>query len=218
MSQKAASRAWDTPGLTPVAKLVYLRVAAAGTIVDSEKEETAILFHHTLLSWCGCSHTQLIEAFHELKRREDISGWRFVDVKDRGGSGQTYTAVAVFLPAPDTYYEGDFEDTETQPTTDDIVPAGADITKIDPRRARIYAKTGGVCFYCQESSAAHLDHMHPSSRGGSDADENMIGACDTCNIQKKDRTVEEYRAYLAYKKRAASVAEIRFFGEGGEAA
>jgi PAS domain S-box-containing protein len=26
----------------------------------------------------------------------------------------------------------------------------------------------------------------------------MIGACSTCNVQKKDRTVEEYRAWLAY--------------------
>jgi len=92
---------------------------------------------------------------------------------------------------------------------DDELP----VTDPNPKRARVFAKTGNRCFYCIERWAEHVDHMHPRCRGGSDADGNLIGACRTCNIRKKDRTVEEYRAYLAYRQRLPSVAHVRFYGE-----
>lgn len=214
MSQKCSTRAWDSYGLSPVAKLLFMRVSAAAEGEDGEKEEHALLFTHTIRAWCGCSHTQMVEALYELKRKEDITNWRFVDVNDKNlANPQKYDALLIFLPARDSYFEGDYADVEEQPSIDDIAYEKGAVTKIDPRRVRIFAKTGGVCFYCTDASAEQLDHMHPSSRGGSDADENMIGACTTCNVQKKDRTVEEYRAYLAYKRRVASVAEIKFYGE-----
>lgn len=84
---------------------------------------------------------------------------------------------------------------------------------VGARRARIYAKTNWRCFYCIEAPAEHLDHMHPKIRGGSNDDANMIGACRSCNIRKNDRTVEEYRAYLAHKNRLPDITHVRFWGE-----
>jgi len=87
---------------------------------------------------------------------------------------------------------------------------------VEPRRARIYAKTRWQCFYCIKAPAQHLDHMHPKIRGGSDADENMIGACRACNVRKNDRTVEEYRAYLAHRNRFPDISHVKFYGEANQ--
>jgi len=84
----------------------------------------------------------------------------------------------------------------------------------DPKRARVYAKTNGWCFYCASIPAAHIDHMNPRVRGGSNQIENLIGACAKCNLQKNDRTVEEYRAFLAHRHRLRDVKDVRFYGEG----
>jgi hypothetical protein len=81
------------------------------------------------------------------------------------------------------------------------------------RRTRIYDKTEGKCFYCGETWAEHLDHMHPKSRDGGDHDDNLIGACSSCNSAKRDRTVEEYRALLAYQRRLPDIRMVRFYGE-----
>ena len=83
----------------------------------------------------------------------------------------------------------------------------------DPRRRRIYEKTERRCFYCIGAWAEHLDHMHPKSRGGRDDDDNLIGACTSCNSQKRDRTVEEYRALLAYQRRLPDIRMVSFYGE-----
>lgn len=82
-----------------------------------------------------------------------------------------------------------------------------------PKRHRIFLKTKYRCFYCSVAPAKAIDHMHPSVRGGSDEDENLIGACTSCNSQKKDKTVEEYRAWLAYKRRCPDISHVRFWGE-----
>lgn len=92
--------------------------------------------------------------------------------------------------------------------SDDIPPDDP-----NPKRHRVFLKTNYRCFYCIEAWAEHVDHMHPKVRGGSNADENLIGACRTCNVRKNDRTVEEYRAYLAHRNRLPSVAHVRFYGE-----
>lgn len=86
----------------------------------------------------------------------------------------------------------------------------------DPRRQRIYDKTSGRCFYCIAAWAEHLDHMHPKSRDGGDDEDNLIGACTSCNSQKRDRTVEEYRALLAYQRRLPEVRMVVFFGEADQ--
>lgn len=67
------------------------------------------------------------------------------------------------------------------------------------QRARIVAKTYGMCFYCGvpfELTGFHIEHILPLSRGGTDDPDNLVAACPTCNILKGSMTVEEYRNWL----------------------
>jgi hypothetical protein len=59
-------------------------------------------------------------------------------------------------------------------------------------------KTGGKCWY--DGSEAHtVDHVIPTKRGGTELIENLVPACERCNFQKRDLTVEEYRRFLSLK-------------------
>jgi len=50
------------------------------------------------------------------------------------------------------------------------------------------------CAYCG-APAAHLDHVLPLARGGTDARRNLAPACARCNIEKGNRTPEEWKAW-----------------------
>ena len=58
---------------------------------------------------------------------------------------------------------------------------------------------GWLCSYCNVDvgETYDVDHVVPTSRGGSDELDNLVLACPTCNRSKGDRTVEEWRAWLA---------------------
>jgi 5-methylcytosine-specific restriction endonuclease McrA len=45
-----------------------------------------------------------------------------------------------------------------------------------------------------------IDHVVPSSRGGSNKASNLVAACVSCNSQKGNMTGEEYRAWKARAK------------------
>jgi 5-methylcytosine-specific restriction endonuclease McrA len=51
------------------------------------------------------------------------------------------------------------------------------------------------CRYCGELRKLTKDHLTPVSRGGSDAIDNITGACLACNTQKNNRTLNEYLRY-----------------------
>jgi HNH endonuclease len=60
-------------------------------------------------------------------------------------------------------------------------------------RDRIEARAGYRCEYCRAPQAIcgyrfHLEHVRPTSRGGSDSLPNRCLACATCNLAKGDRT------------------------------
>lgn len=85
-----------------------------------------------------------------------------------------------------------------------------------PKRGVIWDLTDGHCFYCRtmlldddyfakcgcrlidenRHLSMHCDHKTPSSRGGNDDPANIAPACAFCNVQKNNRTVEEYAQYL----------------------
>lgn len=88
-------------------------------------------------------------------------------------------------------------------------------------RDRILAKTNGRCGYCGEELAGkfHVDHIQPVRRNKRydlptkrwiytgmdnpelDCFENKMAACQSCNINKHQYTVEEFReAISAYMK------------------
>ena len=60
-------------------------------------------------------------------------------------------------------------------------------------RAKVFATKGSQCHYCG-SDASQVDHMLPSSRGGSDELSNLVPACARCNHAKADLTPEEWKA------------------------
>jgi len=67
------------------------------------------------------------------------------------------------------------------------------------KRAKVYDKYDGRCAYCGELLYIydfHVDHIHPKSLGGNDGIENLNPSCKTCNIQKRSRTISEFRYYL----------------------
>lgn len=61
----------------------------------------------------------------------------------------------------------------------------------------------GKCYYCGVKLRGKfftVDHLTPSSRGGSDNIDNLTPCCLNCNSEKDNLTVEEYRCQLAIYK------------------
>jgi 5-methylcytosine-specific restriction endonuclease McrA len=87
-------------------------------------------------------------------------------------------------------------------------------------RERIFERDDYRCWYCGHAlsrdyraiyrsrnlsvkelkDAATVDHLAPASAGGGEGDDNLVTACFPCNAQKRDKSVEEYRAYLRRKQ------------------
>ena len=72
---------------------------------------------------------------------------------------------------------------------------------------RLLKRDGGRCFYCgavfddpkHPSQGPSIDHLTPKQRGGCQCLPNLVTACRACNSRKHDRTLEEYRDYLAHR-------------------
>ncbi len=60
-------------------------------------------------------------------------------------------------------------------------------------RDRVFARDNHTCQYCGATDVKlHCDHVVPISRGGTNDDDNLVAACETCNCQKHDKTPEEW--------------------------
>jgi len=61
-------------------------------------------------------------------------------------------------------------------------------------RAKIWAKTGGACWYCGTQTNPWIDFCadHYDNNGSNDL-ENLVPSCRTCNLKKRDKTIEEFR-------------------------
>jgi hypothetical protein len=61
-------------------------------------------------------------------------------------------------------------------------------------RQQIFERDGRQCVYCGSNAGPfHLDHVHPFSRGGRSVAENLVVACEPCNLAKRDRTLREWQ-------------------------
>ena len=61
-------------------------------------------------------------------------------------------------------------------------------------RMRIFKRDNFTCSYCgQYGGQLECDHVYPVSRGGSNDDSNLATACKSCNRDKSDKTLEEWR-------------------------
>jgi 5-methylcytosine-specific restriction endonuclease McrA len=61
-------------------------------------------------------------------------------------------------------------------------------------RKNIFLRDMFECAYCGKHltvSSGTLDHIHPKSRGGTNAWTNLVASCFKCNIAKKARTPKE---------------------------
>lgn len=56
---------------------------------------------------------------------------------------------------------------------------------------------GGRCAYCGAAAPLEVDHRIPLARGGSNAIDNILPACRSCNARKHLMTEAEFRARLA---------------------
>jgi len=66
-------------------------------------------------------------------------------------------------------------------------------------RANIYKRDGFHCVYCGSSRHLTVDHVIPKSQGGEDVWENLVTACQRCNIKKGNRTPEQAGMQLRKK-------------------
>lgn len=72
------------------------------------------------------------------------------------------------------------------------------------KRKKIYADSGGVCFYCgdkidlnyKSSKRMEIDHVTPKSSNGSSSYDNLVASCLMCNRQKKGRDINEWIDHL----------------------
>ena len=64
----------------------------------------------------------------------------------------------------------------------------------------IKVKSNGKCYYCAltlRKAFTSIDHVIPKSRGGTDEETNLVLSCRNCNLEKADRTDDEYKLQLA---------------------
>lgn len=60
-------------------------------------------------------------------------------------------------------------------------------------RAIVFARDNYTCQYCGATeSSLHCDHVIPVSRGGSNEIENLVTACESCNLSKHNKTLSDW--------------------------
>lgn len=85
------------------------------------------------------------------------------------------------------------------------------VTQMSARKFfAIHKKTDGLCAYCGcelESAETNnhprqytVDHLHPTSKGGSNGVENLIPSCRVCNVTKGNRELEVFRLNMTWKR------------------
>lgn len=76
-------------------------------------------------------------------------------------------------------------DSDTQPGTRDPIPKQL--------RFRVLQRDGFRCVYCgrspRDGAMLHLDHVVPVAAGGETTEDNLITACDACNLGKSASSV-----------------------------
>ncbi len=71
--------------------------------------------------------------------------------------------------------------------------------KIVLSRRNVMKRDNNKCQYCGTKTDLTLDHVLPRSRGGKDTWENLVTACNHCNVKKGNRTPEEAGMQLRIK-------------------
>lgn len=88
------------------------------------------------------------------------------------------------------------------------------------RREDAFRKSGGMCWYCGERPAEHIEHRTPDARGGASDLANLVGACRRCNYAKAghgisgnpNMNLQEFREEVARRLKVEPV-DVKFYGE-----
>lgn len=61
-------------------------------------------------------------------------------------------------------------------------------------RAEIFLKCGGHCWWCakQLHDSWHVDHLIPVSAQGQDTYENLVAACQRCNLSRGTKSADAF--------------------------
>lgn len=69
------------------------------------------------------------------------------------------------------------------------------------KRLAIYLRDGLACCYCgasvEDGVKLTLDHLKPHSKGGSNAETNLVTCCLKCNSSRGNRSVAKFAAAVA---------------------
>lgn len=78
-------------------------------------------------------------------------------------------------------------------------------------RHNLYLRDGFTCQYCggrRDTKDLSFDHVHPASRGGRTAWDNIVASCLPCNSAKGDKTLKEARMSLRRPPRMPTAFEL----------
>ena len=70
------------------------------------------------------------------------------------------------------------------------------VSVLAARRARVWCKSDGRCWYCGgqlHATTFHVDHVVPRALGGANDLPNLVPACPACNLRKGARDLETFR-------------------------
>ena len=71
------------------------------------------------------------------------------------------------------------------------------VRKVQLCRQNIFKRDEFKCLYCGSEKNLTIDHIMPSSRGGSNSWENLATCCKGCNNKKDNKTPEEANMHLS---------------------
>jgi 5-methylcytosine-specific restriction endonuclease McrA len=75
--------------------------------------------------------------------------------------------------------------------------------KVPPvSRREVLRRDSHTCQYCGNTRKLTLDHVIPRSKGGSHTWDNVVAACERCNLTKSDRFLQEVGMTLKTKPKA----------------
>lgn len=77
-------------------------------------------------------------------------------------------------------------------------------------RREILRRDHNTCQYCGSTKKLTLDHVIPRSRGGAHTWENVVTACERCNLYKGSRTPQEANMLLKTKPKAPTHPTVAF--------
>lgn len=161
--------------------------AYTGTVTDDKLAEAALV--------AECSRSIAIATWHAILES-------CANTQDGGRYDTTPRRVAAALGEPLKVIEAVFAGLTEVGMIADGVATGV-VIGIDNRprlaewrliRQRIFERDDFTCQYCGARGVAlECDHIIPSSRGGSNGDDNLATACRACNRTKRNKTPDEWR-------------------------